>query len=281
MKLAQFAQILGLSSQLDILKKLHSKRMMMPREITLMCIPNSDFQAPKVEGLLPHFLTLHRMMRKTLALRIGYSEAIPTYERNLLDALMKPERFDVSEYIADEIRNIATNPLRSCGFAPYIQYMIEMVTKEKFYKDSRHDPLRPAVPKDPRTPRTASPPTVAPSRSTRSGGTSSSSQGSGMLKMLRGIFAICRRSDQRLDVMEQRMEIVRRNQEIIHSQWDEPLLEFSDVPVYPLVTDPYASLTPPELATFGVGPSYAPIGSDDDNEDEEATNDDEETEDDE
>jgi hypothetical protein len=39
------------------------------------------------------------------------------------------------------------------------------------------------------------------------------------------------------------------------------------VPVYPLVTDPYASLTPPELATFGVGPSYAPIGSDDDNDD--------------
>jgi hypothetical protein len=41
--MSQFAQILGLSSQLDILKKLHSKRMMMPREITLMYIPNSDF----------------------------------------------------------------------------------------------------------------------------------------------------------------------------------------------------------------------------------------------
>jgi hypothetical protein len=35
------------------------------------------------------------MMRKTLALRIGYFKAIPTYERNLLDALMKPARFDV------------------------------------------------------------------------------------------------------------------------------------------------------------------------------------------
>jgi hypothetical protein len=52
-----------------------------------------------VEGLLPHFLMLHRMMRKTLALRIGYSEAIPAYERNLLDALMKIVRFDVFEYI--------------------------------------------------------------------------------------------------------------------------------------------------------------------------------------
>jgi hypothetical protein len=49
------------------------------------------------------------MMRKTLAPRIGYSEVIPTYERNLLDALMKPVRFDVFEYIVDEIWNIATN----------------------------------------------------------------------------------------------------------------------------------------------------------------------------
>jgi hypothetical protein len=43
------------------------------------------------------------MMRKTLAPRIGYSEAIPAYERNLLDSLMKPMRFDVFEYIVDEI----------------------------------------------------------------------------------------------------------------------------------------------------------------------------------
>jgi hypothetical protein len=88
-KLSQFAQILGLSSQLDIPKKLHSGRVMMPREMTPMYIPNNDFKAPKVDGLLPHFLVLHRMMRKTLAPRIEYFEAIPAYERNLLDALMK------------------------------------------------------------------------------------------------------------------------------------------------------------------------------------------------
>jgi hypothetical protein len=93
---------------------------MMPREMTLLYIPDSGSQPPKVEGLLPHFLMLHRMMRKTLASRIGYLEAIPTYERNLLDAFMKPVRFDVFDYIVDEIWNIATNPLRSCGFAPYI-----------------------------------------------------------------------------------------------------------------------------------------------------------------
>jgi hypothetical protein len=119
-KLSQFAQILALSSQLNIPKKLHSERVMMPREMTPMYIPNSDFQPPKVDGLLSHFLTLHRMIKKTLALRIGYFETIPAYESNLLDAHMKPVRFDVFEYIVDEIWNITTNPLRSYGFALYI-----------------------------------------------------------------------------------------------------------------------------------------------------------------
>jgi hypothetical protein len=80
-----------------------------------------------------------------------------------------------------------------------------------------------------------------------------------------------------LDVMEQRLQIVRHNQKIIHSQRDKPLLEFSDIPIFPLVHDPYTSLTPAELATFGIGPAHV---SDDDN-DEEQADDDEETEDDE
>jgi hypothetical protein len=197
-KLTQFAQILGLSSQLDIPKKLHFGRVMMLREITPMYNQNSDFQATKIDGLLPHFLILHRMMRNTLAPRIGYSEAISAYERNFLDAIMKPTRFDVFEYIVDEIWNIVTNPARSCGFAPYIQIMIETVAHEKFCKDVKHEPLCPAVPKDLRTHRTASPPPAkASSCSTHSGGASSSSaQGSGMLKMFQDIFAMCHRSDQ-------------------------------------------------------------------------------------
>jgi hypothetical protein len=54
------------------------------------------------------------------------------------------------------------------------------------------------------------------------------------------------------------------------------------VPVYPPVDDPYASLTPAELAAFGIGPTRAPDDDDDDDdEEEEAANDDEEMEDDE
>jgi hypothetical protein len=79
-----------------------------------------------VEGILPHFHVMHRMMRRTLAPRIGDSDTILAYEWNMLDALMKHERFDVFDYIVDEIWNIAINHQRSCGFAPYIQCMIEV-----------------------------------------------------------------------------------------------------------------------------------------------------------
>jgi hypothetical protein len=70
---------------------------------------------------------------------------------------------------------------------------------------------------------------------------------------------------------------VRCNQEIIHSQWDEPLLEFSGVPIFPPVPNPYASLTPAKLAAFGIGLTRAL--DDDNNDDEEVAIDDEETED--
>jgi hypothetical protein len=184
-RLAQFA--LGLSSQLNISKKLQFGWVMMPREMTHMYIQDGGFQPPKVEGLLPHFLVLHWMTRRTLAPRIGYLEDIPAYERNLLDALMKPVHFDVFEYIVDEIWNIATNPLRSCGFAPYIQFMIESVVQEKFYKDVRHDSLRPAVHKDPRASHAGSSaaPADAPSHTTRSSGAPSApATNSNILKML-------------------------------------------------------------------------------------------------
>jgi hypothetical protein len=87
---------------------------------------------------------------------------------------------------------------------------------------------------------------------------------------------MCRRIDQRMDVMDHRIDILRWNQEIIHIQRDEPLIEFPEDPVYPPV--PYASLTLTELAAFGVVFSQAPTtGNNDD--DEEVANDDEEMED--
>jgi hypothetical protein len=117
-KLTQFAEILGLSSHFDNPKKLHTGRVMTMRGMSLMYAPKRDFCAPKVDGILPHFAVLHRMRRRTLAPRIGDSDAIPTYDRNLLDAIMKNEHFDAFDYIIDEIWNIAITPQRYLWICP-------------------------------------------------------------------------------------------------------------------------------------------------------------------
>jgi hypothetical protein len=80
-----------------------------------------------------------------------------------------------------------------------------------------------------------------------------------------------------MDVLDQHLQIMRRNQEIIHRQWDELLQEFPDVTVFLPVPDLYGSLTHAELAAFGIGPAH--VSSDDD--DEVQADDDKETEDDE
>jgi hypothetical protein len=127
----------------------------------------------------------------------------------------------------------------------------------------RYDSLRPAVPKDPRASRTGS--SAAPSHTTHSGGAPSApAPNSDILKMLQDMFAICWCTDQRLDVMDQRLQIVQHKQEIIHSQRDELLQVFLDVPIFPPVPDPYGSLTPAELATFSIDPAH--VSSDDDDE---------------
>jgi hypothetical protein len=86
--------------------------------------------------------------------------------------------------------------------------MIESVAQEKFYKDVRHDSLHPTVPKDPRASCAGSSvvAVAAPSRTIRSGGAPSTpAPNSSILKMLRGIFATCQHTDQRLDVRDQRL----------------------------------------------------------------------------
>jgi hypothetical protein len=55
-KLTQFAEFLGLSAHLDIPKKLHTERVMAPREMTPMYILNSGFVLLKLMGFYPIFL---------------------------------------------------------------------------------------------------------------------------------------------------------------------------------------------------------------------------------
>jgi hypothetical protein len=86
------------------------------------------------------------MLRVTLALRIGDSSTIPSYERNLIDAIKKQESFFIFDYILQEIWNVAVTPSWACAYAPFIMFFIKHVIGKTFVKDVSHPDLHPQLP---------------------------------------------------------------------------------------------------------------------------------------
>jgi hypothetical protein len=76
-----------------------------------------------------HFL-LHWLLWKTLSPREGDSSRVPQYEKSILHVISEEERFNVFDFIFQEIWNVTISNNRSCAYAPYIMKMIEKVIKK-------------------------------------------------------------------------------------------------------------------------------------------------------
>jgi hypothetical protein len=95
--------------------------------------------------LLLFYAYLNRLFQRTMTPREGDSSNIPSYNWNLL-VDKGPHRhgfdFSVFDFIWKEIKAISENPLKNCGYAPYIMHMFERVTGRTFEHDKEHHPLR-------------------------------------------------------------------------------------------------------------------------------------------
>jgi hypothetical protein len=95
--------------------------------------------------MLPFYAYLNWLFRRTVTLREGDGTKILTYNKNIL-ATMAPNangfNFSVFDFIWEEIKAISDNPLKSCGYAPYLMHMIERVTARIFFCKKEHHPLR-------------------------------------------------------------------------------------------------------------------------------------------
>jgi hypothetical protein len=176
-----------------------------------------------------------------LSPREGDSSRVPRYERNILHAISKEEWFNVFDFIFPEIWNVAISNNRSCAYVLYIMKMIEMVSKKTFVKNVEHTKLWPNKQFTSIKPgaRTQIPPPDSPSNYR--------GLGTGLLKMLRGIFTACKASK---EVIIKRQEVILMNQHIIHKKLEivEPLHEFDETEAERI--DPYGSLTAKEFAYF-------------------------------
>jgi hypothetical protein len=70
----------------------------------------------------------------------------------------------VIDYIWEEIKGIALNPQKNCGFTPYLMFLIEDVTGRRFPKEEIRMPFRPNPTKKPLVPpaQVSSPPRADP-----------------------------------------------------------------------------------------------------------------------
>jgi hypothetical protein len=139
-----------------------------------------------------------------------------------------------------EIISISRTTLHSCGYAPQIMMMIEKVTGREFLKDHEISDLKLQnpiartitmdVPSSSTAPRTTCSGSVAPS-SCRS-----SSSSGGVLRELKSMFAWCRSTRQRQDMLLSNQR--RQNEKMGIDKFDEfPL------PVPLLDDDPFTSLS--------------------------------------
>jgi hypothetical protein len=140
--LIRFTAILGIKDHTHYPKKLHVDHVMELNWMHFM-YEKDEYKLSKLEGFKPFFLVLHRILQNTLSPREGDSSSVPQYERNILHAISEEGRFNVFNFIFQEIWNVVVSNNRLCDYAPYIMKMIEKVSKKTFVKNVEHTKLRP------------------------------------------------------------------------------------------------------------------------------------------
>jgi hypothetical protein len=198
--------------------------------------------------MLPFYVYLNRLFRRTETPREGDGTKILAYNRNIL-AAMAPNangfEFSVFNFIWEEIKAISENSLKSCGYAPYLMHMIERVTARIFFCEKEHKPLW--IKNNLRAPvedSRAAAPHSSPPRTARGRGQPRDKPPSPIQKIFSLLFGICM-SQHAADVRAQHERCERRkiskSVKEIHTHLNlQP-------PSYPIASDGEES---PEIESF-------------------------------
>jgi hypothetical protein len=198
---AQFARLLDFGRKDASCARIHMALNLDARKIKFMYLRSKRERKRESFGettcMFPFYAYIKHLFKRTLTHREGDGSNILTYNENILVAMAPGSNgfeFFVFDFIWDEIKSISENPLKSCGYAPYIMHMIERVIAKTCKYEKEHQPLR--IKNDLKSPVEDSGAAVAsrvspPPRATRSG-----QQGekppSPLQKMLGLIFGMCK-----------------------------------------------------------------------------------------
>jgi hypothetical protein len=124
----QFARLLGFGRKDVSRARIHLALKLEARKIKFMYPMSKQGNFDEITDMLPLYAYINRLFRRTVTPREGDGTKILPYNKNIL-AAMAPNtngyEFSVFYFIWEEIKAISENPLKSCGYAPYIMHMIE------------------------------------------------------------------------------------------------------------------------------------------------------------
>jgi hypothetical protein len=166
------------------------------RKIKFMYPRNKQGNFGETMDMLPFYAYINQLFRRTLTPREGDRTKILAYNKNILAALAPNSNgceFSIFNFIWEEIKAILENPLKSCGYAPYLMHMIERVTARTFFCEKEHHPLR--IKNDWREPmedRRAAAPQASPPRAAKGSGQQGDKPPSPIQKMFSLIFGMCK-----------------------------------------------------------------------------------------
>jgi hypothetical protein len=193
----QFARLLGFGRNDANNIKIHMALKLDVRKIKFMYHRNNQGNFGEITDMLPFYVYINWLFRRTLTPRKGDGTKILAYNKNIVAAIAPNANgfeFSVFGFIWEEIKAISENPLKSCGYAPFIMHMIERVLGRTFGYDKDHHPLR--IKNDLRATmedrRAMAPWGSSPPRAARGRGQQGDKPPSPIWKMFSLIFGMCK-----------------------------------------------------------------------------------------
>jgi hypothetical protein len=129
-------------------RRIHIHNPLEEEEMKPMYALRQEMNVGSINGLYTYYSVLNRMFRKTICPRDGHPTSMSPFTKNLLANMRDgAPPFSVMDFVWEEIKGIALNPQKTCGFAPYLMFIIEDVTNRSFPKDGFHMPSGPILPR--------------------------------------------------------------------------------------------------------------------------------------
>jgi hypothetical protein len=125
---AQFARLLSFGRKYASRARIHMALKFEARKIKFMYPMSKQGNFAETMDMLPFYAYINQLFRRNVTPREGDGTKILTYNKNIL-ASMAPNangfEFSVFDFVWEEIKAISENPLKSCGYAPYLMHLIE------------------------------------------------------------------------------------------------------------------------------------------------------------